>query len=57
MREDGYFDYTALQQSTRDLQARGARLLPVVHDPAGAIDEVLADPGLTNRPRCASRPG
>ena len=49
VREDGYFDYTALQQSTRDLQARGARLLPVVHDPAGAIDEVLADPGLANR--------
>ena len=49
VREDGYFDYTTLEQSTRDLQARGARLLPVVHDPAGAIDEVLADPGRANR--------
>ena len=49
VREDGYFDYTTLEQSTRDLQARGAQLLPVVHDPAGAIGEVLADPGRTNR--------
>src|SRR5262245_24421180 len=34
VRKDGYFDYTALEQSTRDLQDRGAKLLPVVHDPA-----------------------
>jgi spore germination protein YaaH len=49
VRKDGYFDYTTLEQSTRDLQARGARLLPVVHDPAGAIGDVLADAGRTNR--------
>lgn len=49
VRADGLFDYTVLDPSTTALQVRGAKLVPVVHDPEGVIGQVLADAGRTNR--------
>jgi spore germination protein YaaH len=43
LRPDGLFDYTAIEPRLVALQSRGARLLPVVHDPDLAIGEVLAN--------------
>jgi hypothetical protein len=43
LRPDGLFEYTAIEPRLVALQSRGARLLPVVHDPDLAIGQVLAD--------------